>query len=482
MPVTTPAFSTPSAPVTGPGGACSSVRLTLAEAMNRALGYNEGLNRQAGGKKHAMEIPRHRISDNNQGKGKGKAPNRQERKAAAKTAGAPAIGSVLPFLATVTKEAAQNRENKWIRRVKHIKALGLDLKVPKNSIARQMRAMVWYEGFADSFKSTLNLLTCCQNCGKKLSDYNMLLHLDKTGLKYSIHIRHLRCLSHKGWLGLLTDEMGDNGVVTTCFCEGLHSHPNICNDGWVWVREQYERYCSAGDTRPFPSQPHFWNILAVGSIICAWPPEVFYPWVEMVKNGEELTLQSHLDITPNASPTAGPSAPTAHSPIASPAPSPLSSLSPSPSPSPFPLPLPPPYSLLQFPPSLPASPTHSGILDWHMKSSAPSFGQGPDLGNVDASESLQIKKEMMEDNASLTLAASAIAESGMLDIDSFQLVIPGPNSRLSTPAPITQLLTSAPATPASASQTHNSAGHEEDASLWDTVDRIEDDVFMEVEY
>lgn len=117
-----------------------------------------------------------------------------------------------------------------------------------------------------------------------------------------------------------------------------------------------------------------------------------------------------------------------------------------------------------------------------MKSSAPSFGQGPDLGNVDASESLQIKKEMMEDNASLTLAASAIAESGMLDIDSFQLVIPGPNSRLSTPAPITQLLTSAPATPASASQTHNSAGHEEDASLWDTVDRIEDDVFMEVEY
>lgn len=384
-------------------------------------------------------------------------------------------------------------------------------------ILRHDPCKVWYEGFADSFKSTLNLLTCCQNCefyfyfflkhfwcwpslagGKKLSDYNMLLvgfipqrieapnidlkHLDKTGLKYSIHIRHLRCLSHKGWLGLLTDEMGDNGVVTTCFCEGLHFHPNICNDGWVWVREQYERYCSAGDTWPFPSQPHFWNILAVGSIICAWPPEVFYPWVEMVKNGEELTLQSHLDITPNASPTAGPSAPTAHSPIASPAPSPLSSLSPSPSPSPFPLPLPPPYSLLQFPPSLPASPTHSSILDWHMKSSAPSFGQGPDLGNVDASESLQIKKEMMEDNASLTLAASAIAESGMLDIDSFQLVIPGPNSRLSTPAPITQLLTSAPATPASASQTHNSAGHEEDASLWDTVDRIEDDVFMEVEY
>jgi hypothetical protein len=316
-----------------------------------------------------------------------------------------------------------------------------------------------------------------------------LVHLDKVGLKYGIHIRHLKCLSPEGWHSLLTDEMGDNGVVTTCFCEGLYFHPNICNDGWALVREVYEWHRPAADTQPFPSQPHFWNIPVVGSTIRAWPPQIFYPWVEMVKNGEELTLQSHSYIPPNAAPTAGPSAPTGQSPTASPAPSSLSALSPSPLPPPLPLPSPHlsprAYTLLQFPPSRPPSPANSGISDWHMKSSAPSVGQDPELENQDASESLQIKQEMMEDDASLTFAALGIIEAGMsaqLDIDSFQLVILGHDLQLSTPAAPTQLLTSPPATPASGSQPQNSAGREEDATLWDTVDRFEDDVFMRVEY
>jgi hypothetical protein len=114
----------------------------------------------------------------------------------------------------------------------------------------------------------------------------------------------------------------------------------------------------------------------------------------------------------------------------------------------------------------------------------PLSGQVTNLANL-PSESLQIKKEMMEENALLTLAASGVHEGGMnsqLDVDGFQLVILGPDGMLSTLAPTTQLLTSPPATPASASQAHNSAVREEDASIWDTVEGFEDDVLMGVEY
>lgn len=92
---------------------------------------------------------------------------------------------------------------------------------------------------------------------------------------------------------------------------------------------------------------------------------------------------------------------------------------------------------------------------------------------------------MMIDNASLTFTDLGIYQGGLdtwLNVDSFQFFGLGSTSSMFTFAPATQLLNLPSATFATTVKPHDSGGGEEESSIWETVNNVDDDVFIRVIY
>ncbi|KAF8811425.1 hypothetical protein BYT27DRAFT_7252793 [Phlegmacium glaucopus] len=279
----------------------------------------------------------------------------------------------------VDNEEAEVAEG-LLMEVKEAKAQGDKLALPKGSIARQRGAakcsreasstlfgallsqvvennqyglLIRYEldgtvckSLAKNIQENSKTLTSCASCHQKFDNsilvivnfspcklkgvLSSLAELDGIGLTYKVILRHSSCLSFGGLRKLLRET--EDKVME--FRPNFFIHPNVRNDGWKVFLGELGRWF--GDLPPeevpqFP-QPKFWDKGEVGSEVCMWPPQMFYPWIKRVKDGRPLNFAT----TPRAPPAnqvAGPSSRRLEDLSDEPTPSPMDSVLSSPPPS-----------------------------------------------------------------------------------------------------------------------------------------------------
>jgi hypothetical protein len=317
--------------------------------------------------------------------------------------------------------------------------------------------------------------------------------LDSMNLNFSVSGRHFSCLPPKALSSIV--KYAGNGTI---FNFPVYFHPNVRTDGWREIVERYQRIRAIHpDLPPLPTQPKFWQHPIRGSAIHLWPPSFFDVWIDMVQSGISLSLD------PSAGAIAGPLSPCLSSPLSS-----LSSLSPlssplpespppeSPPPESPPPESPPPESpSLEFPYS--PSPSHqSPPLEFPLSPASPSSSHSPAgdarqipvLSPSDAqcpmsvkltdTVSLQVKKEMLENNQPLeTLKIGPFHPNAQLEVDGFEFVNPPQRSPSLDPCSAsagiqsTHPLCSPPATsPAPLQPQDTDRAEEED--LWEGMDNF----------
>jgi hypothetical protein len=156
-------------------------------------------------------------------------------------------------------------------------------------------------------------------------------HVDMGDVKYMPNLSHCRCLGVDGFMSLLYTSGKSR------FLPKVYFHPNVREDGWeelkVLHEEERKRYEEEKRTyelkeevmsqkkkkgkgkketaqekkqrvyqkrkyslgfHTLPDEPAFWDKDTVGTQVFLWPPKVFLPWVQVVRSGAVLKLDSAL--------------------------------------------------------------------------------------------------------------------------------------------------------------------------------------------
>jgi hypothetical protein len=162
--------------------------------------------------------------------------------------------------------------------------------------------------------------------------------LDNAHVTFIPNLFHCRCLSYETYFNLVMRE-----GASYLFQQSVYFHPNFGVDGWESLRGWYGAakakwegektlYAKKQELKKkkknekkrdvekekkdkvkfnrifpgFPLQPKFWDLNEEGSSVFLWPPRLFKPWVDDVKNGKVLTL---APAAPNPSSTDHPDTP-----------------------------------------------------------------------------------------------------------------------------------------------------------------------------